>query len=293
MQLSVHPLRAERRDAGFDLLEELDVSLRDAGLKVQNGDVVVVSSKYLAVSQGRVLRVEDIAESAEAAGLARRYGLSPKVAEAVIREADSILGGTRGFVLASVGGIVAPNAGIDRSNAGGDRMVLYPQEPYLAAEQICRRIFLRHAARVGVIIADSRLMPGRSGTVGVSIGAGIDPLMTRGAPAPSGATTASASRWPGARFRGKAHVKEDNAAGDCRRIRVHIHALPQGPAPGFYQKTDRDKDGNRTGRCLQESQTILSRRSASATTRQSGGLLGVGGSRNCEAKTRGLPNQAH
>ena len=177
MQLSVHPLRAERRDAGFDLLEELDVSLRDAGLKVQNGDVVVVSSKYLAVSQGRVLRVEDIAESAEAAGLARRYGLSPKVAEAVIREADSILGGTRGFVLASVGGIVAPNAGIDRSNAGGDRMVLYPQEPYLAAEQICRRIFLRHAARVGVIIADSRLMPGRSGTVGVSIAcAGIDPL---------------------------------------------------------------------------------------------------------------------
>ena len=48
-------------------------------------------------------------------------------------------------------------------------MILYPEEPYLVAEQIRRKIFLKHLVHVGIIIVDSRLMPARVGTTGIAI----------------------------------------------------------------------------------------------------------------------------
>ena len=177
MPLLVHPLRAPRQDGTFDVYGEIADSLREAGMTLQDRDVLVVSSKYLSVSQGRRIRIADIAESDEAVRLGAEYGLQPKIAEAVLRESDRTLGGTPGFVLVESDGIISPNAGIDKSSAGAGMIVLYPAESYMAAERIRRRAFLEHAANIGVIVSDSRLMPGRVGTTGVSIAcAGIEPV---------------------------------------------------------------------------------------------------------------------
>ena len=73
-------------------------------------------------------------------------------------------------------GILAPNAGIDKSNSKGTEIILYPNEPYKFAEELRRKIFLEYNLHVGIIIVDSRLMPTRIGTAGVAIAcAGLEP----------------------------------------------------------------------------------------------------------------------
>ena len=80
-------------------------------------------------------------------------------------------------MITSSDNIMAPNAGIDKSNVKKDKIILYPNEPYLIAEQLRRKIFLDLLIHVGVIIVDSRLMPSRVGTTGIAIAcAGIEPV---------------------------------------------------------------------------------------------------------------------
>ena len=96
--------------------------------------------------------------------------------EIVFRESDNILGGVAGFVMSSADGILAPNAGIDKSNSKGTEIILYPVEPYKFAEEVKRKIFLEFNLHVGIIVVDSRLMPTRIGTTGVTIAcAGLEP----------------------------------------------------------------------------------------------------------------------
>ena len=100
------------------------------------------------------------------------------MAEVIVRESDDVLGGIGGFVITSADDIIAPNAGIDKSNAQNGKIILYPNEPYLIAEQLRRKIFLNFFVNIGIIIVDSRLMPARIGTTGVAIAcAGIEPVL--------------------------------------------------------------------------------------------------------------------
>ena len=177
MQLTVLPLLADRMEGRFDLFGELQRALECNGTALEDGDVLVASTKYVSNSQGRIISLEDVRASKRGREAAKRYRLRPEIAEVVIRESEKILGGIGGFVITSSDSIIAPNAGIDRSNAG-DRIILYPTDPYGTAEQLRRRIFLEMSAHVGVILSDSRLMPARVGTSGVAIAcAGIEPVL--------------------------------------------------------------------------------------------------------------------
>lgn len=174
--MQVRPLTVGRKSGRFRLLEDLALALERNAAKLEHGDVVAVSSKYVALSQGRIIRLEDVRAYPDGRSVARRFRMHEGFAEVVQRESDAIIGGIPGFAMATVDGILAPNAGIDRSNSGGGA-VLYPSEPYGTAEELKRGVFLRYAVNVGVIIVDSRLMPARGGTVGVAIGcAGIEPV---------------------------------------------------------------------------------------------------------------------
>jgi F420-0:gamma-glutamyl ligase len=103
--------------------------------------------------------------------------MKPEFAEVIIRESDKIFGGISGFVISSSDNILAPNAGIDKSNTKKGKVILYPNDPYLVAEQLRRKILLKYLVHVGIIIVDSRLMPARVGTTGVAIAcSGIEPV---------------------------------------------------------------------------------------------------------------------
>ncbi|RNJ76963.1 MAG: cytidine deaminase [Nitrosopumilus sp. D6] len=175
--LGIIPLEAKRAVPGTDIFAGLCESLKGAGHVIKDGDVLVVSTKYVSCSQGRILRLDNIRPSGAGRDMSKKYRLDPGMAEIISRESDFVFGGIGGFVITMSAGIMAPNAGIDGSNAGQGLAVLYPEDSYLAAEQLRRKIFLHMGVHAGVILADSRLMPARVGTSGVAVAcAGMEPV---------------------------------------------------------------------------------------------------------------------
>ncbi len=176
MSLTVLPIKSTLKKTEFDLFASLVTDLENSNITPSNGDVLVISSKYVANSQGRVLEYNKVVPSSDAEKIGKRFRMKPNMAEIILRESDVIFGGIPGFVITSSDNIMAPNAGIDKSNTKNGTIVLYPNEPYLVAEHLRRKFILKYNIHVGIIIADSRLMPGRVGTVGVAIScAGIEP----------------------------------------------------------------------------------------------------------------------
>ena len=175
--LTIMPVRAPVQKSTFDLHHTLADAIHASGEKLQDGDVLAVSSKYTAISEGRVVKLADVVVSEKGAALAARYHMNPQMAELVLQESDHVLGGIQGFMLTAQHGIVQPNAGLDRSNIPSGYVVLFPKEPYKSAAGIRRAMRERLGVDIGVIVTDSWLMPGRLGTTGVALAtAGFRPL---------------------------------------------------------------------------------------------------------------------
>ena len=177
MSLTVIPLKAKRQNGNFILFDEITNILLENKISLKNGDVIVISSKYVSNSQGRIIDTANIFTSKQSIQISEKFKIKPKFAEIVLRESDKIFGGVSGFVITSSDSVLAPNAGIDRSNSDGTKLILYPENPYQVAENLKRKIFFEYNVHVGIIIVDSRLMPARVGTVGIAIAcAGFEPV---------------------------------------------------------------------------------------------------------------------
>ena len=140
MQLTVIPLKAKRQNGNFILFDEISKTLSENSITLQNGDVIVISSKYVARSQGRILDTKSVIDSENANQISKKFKMKPKFAEIVLRESDKVFGGVSGFIITSSDNVLAPNAGIDKSNSEGTKLILYPENPYQVAENLKRRI---------------------------------------------------------------------------------------------------------------------------------------------------------
>lgn len=176
--LQVIPVSAPVQQTPFPFMETLFESLQANEVVLQTGDVLAISSKYVAISEGRIVDLTTVVPSEHAITLAERYNMDATIAELVVQEADHIFGGIPlGFLLTWRSGIIAPNAGIDRSNIPHGKAVLLPERPYESAQQIRDAIFEKLGIRVGIILTDSWLVPGRWGTTGVALSsAGFQPV---------------------------------------------------------------------------------------------------------------------
>lgn len=176
--LSVIPIQAPVQQRRFDLIPTLVNALADAEVMPQAGDVIALSSKYVAISEGRIVTLANVRVGDEAAEIAARYNMNPALAQLVVQEAEHIFGGIPlGFLLTWREGVISPNAGIDRSNIPAGYAVLLPQHAYVSARLIRQALEEHYGVALGVILTDSWLMPGRSGTTGVALAmAGFEPL---------------------------------------------------------------------------------------------------------------------
>lgn len=175
--LIVIPVSAPVQQGAFDLAATISAAIRAGGETLQDGDVLAVSSKYTAISEGRIVRLDDVQVSDEAAEIAGRYAMNPRIAQLVVQEADHVFGGIPGFLLTFKDGILSPNAGLDRSNIPSGYAVLFPEYPYRSAENLRRALRAGFGVNVGLILTDSWLMPGRLGTTGVALAtAGFRPI---------------------------------------------------------------------------------------------------------------------
>jgi len=110
--------------------------------------------------------------------LASDHNMDPRLWELVVRESDEVLGGIPGFLLTIKGGLLTPNAGIDKSNVRHGAVVLYPRRPDESARTLREALQYSPGVTVGVVICDSRLSPTRRGTTGVAIAAsGIEAIL--------------------------------------------------------------------------------------------------------------------
>jgi coenzyme F420-0:L-glutamate ligase/coenzyme F420-1:gamma-L-glutamate ligase len=166
--ISFLPVRTPRKSAPFNLGQLVD---RLVGSELVDGDILVVSSKFIAVSEGRVVDLETVVPSARAAAVSKKLNIPPELCELVIRESDDVIGGVAGFMLTIKEGLLTPNAGIDKSNVEHGKVVLYPRDPLESAVGLVEEVRFRRGVQIGVVVADSRLMPTRKGTVGVALAA--------------------------------------------------------------------------------------------------------------------------
>lgn len=170
---------------GDDLPSIIVSSALSENITIDDGDVIVVTSKIVARSEGRVTSLKDIKPSSFAKELADATDKDPRLVELILRESNEIVGvlenGT--IIVETKHGFVCANAGIDRSNVPGweeDYVVLLPEDPEKSAYKIRDRIRELTGKDVAVIIKDSQGRCIRLGSVGVAIGvSGILPLWNR------------------------------------------------------------------------------------------------------------------
>jgi coenzyme F420-0:L-glutamate ligase/coenzyme F420-1:gamma-L-glutamate ligase len=174
---------------GADLPGVLAHALASAGVRLANGDVLVVSSKLLSRAEGRFVELPKVLPSPRAVDLAQRVGKDPRLVELILRESSAVSRAAPGvLVVRHRLGFVVANAGIDASNAvppdrpagTGPWALLLPEAPDASAAAIRARLALESSARIGVVVSDSFGRPFRLGTVGAAIGvSGLPPLWDR------------------------------------------------------------------------------------------------------------------
>ncbi len=176
-KLIVYPLKSRLVRPKDSILEILSDALAKGRVRLRDKDVVAVSSKIVAISEGRIRNVEAVEPSREARDLARKFSMTPQFVQTVLDEADEVVGGVKGTLLTIKGGDAVPNAGADRKNAPDNSVVLWPANPDSTAKSIRNQITKQFRRNVGVVIVDSRVSPLRLGTTGFAIGSsGFDPV---------------------------------------------------------------------------------------------------------------------
>jgi coenzyme F420-0:L-glutamate ligase / coenzyme F420-1:gamma-L-glutamate ligase len=170
---------------GSDLAALLAASLEAAGVDLRAGDVLVVAQKIVSKAEGRYVTLDDVQPQARALELAAITGKDARLIELILAESSEVLRARRDVLIVRHRlGFVMANAGIDRSNlaaaAGGERVLLLPQDPERSAAGLRSALLGRCGVAPGVIISDSFGRAWRRGVVNVAIGAaGIASLINR------------------------------------------------------------------------------------------------------------------
>ncbi|MCO5383389.1 MAG: coenzyme F420-0:L-glutamate ligase [Methanosarcina barkeri] len=155
---------------GDDIVQILETSLEDAGLVPVDGDIFVLAESAVGTAEKRIVKLASVTPGERARFLGKKYGIDPREMELVLQECDEVFGGVPGAALTITKGVLAPNAGIDASNAPEGHVVLLPEDPRKSSENIRSRLEQRYSCRLGVIIGDSRTQPLRLGCSGIALG---------------------------------------------------------------------------------------------------------------------------
>jgi coenzyme F420-0:L-glutamate ligase len=125
---------------------------------LQDGDIVVLTSKVVSKAAGRVFPG------------ARADWVSRETSRVVARRGDTVIAQTRhGLVLAA--------AGVDASNTAADTVVLLPEDADRAAREVRGRIAADAGRNVAVVVTDTAGRAWRVGQTDIAIGcAGLHPV---------------------------------------------------------------------------------------------------------------------
>jgi putative folate metabolism gamma-glutamate ligase len=150
--MRIQPVRTHKiTSADRDLFAILDAHLPAFG----EGSVLAISSKIIAIAEGRVVPMASVDKQ-----------------ELVAEQADRFLPASAskwGVSLTITNGMLIATAGIDESNSDG-HFVLWPSDAQRSANALRGYLVQRFGlSRAGVVITDSRTSPLRIGVTGVAL----------------------------------------------------------------------------------------------------------------------------
>jgi coenzyme F420-0:L-glutamate ligase/coenzyme F420-1:gamma-L-glutamate ligase len=181
--LSVFPLVGIGEiQPGDNLAHVLCEAMRAQGLKPAPRDVLVIAQKAVSKAENRYIELSSVRVSAEAERLAAITRKDPRLVELVLSESTEVLRSKPDVLIVRHRlGYVMANAGIDRSNVGGeDRVLLLPRDPDASAARLRAEITAAMGVELAVIISDSFGRPWRKGVTNVALGAaGLPSLIDR------------------------------------------------------------------------------------------------------------------
>lgn len=141
---------------------------------LQEKDIVCVTSKVVALEQGRVVKLADIKPSARARRMkkltySKDLEALPELAELMLQESQQVF--ADGFVYLTLkDNIFIANAGIDLSNIPEGYAILWPEKPWEWARNFRERLRTHYqVADLGLIVTDSHMTPLRRGVTGLAI----------------------------------------------------------------------------------------------------------------------------
>jgi len=124
---------------------------------LNNGDIVVVTSKIIAKVEGRVIQAED-----------REDAITSETVR-IVATKEQPRGVTR--IVETSHGLILAAAGVDASNTESGTVVLLPRDPDASARQLREQIMQLRRINVGVIITDTLGRAWRLGVTDHAIGA--------------------------------------------------------------------------------------------------------------------------
>ena len=150
--------------AGDDLATILWSALADAGESLVAHDVVVVTSKVVSKSEGRVVAFDGTDE--------HKVALVESESVRVLRRRGALR------ITETRHGFINANAGVDLSNTDAGTAVLLPLDSDRSARRLRSELARRHGVDVAVIVTDTFGRVWRQGVTDVALGsAGVRPLL--------------------------------------------------------------------------------------------------------------------
>jgi len=129
--------------------------------KLEENSIIVVTSKIVALSEGRTAIIKNEKEKEELIKKESQFAMRTKFK----------VGKTDKYVWITIkDGMVMAGAGIDESNANG-KIILLPKNSWKTSLSLRNKLLKYYKIKnLGIIISDSRIFPLRAGIVGVALG---------------------------------------------------------------------------------------------------------------------------
>jgi len=165
-------------EPGADLAAMVVGAAAGAGTPLEDGDVVVVTSKIVSKAEGRIVELDDVDPSPFARQWSEPWDKDPRVTELVLREAKRVVRQIGPVLITETHhGFVCANSGIDQSSSGAHgRVVLLPVDSDASARGI-RAGLARAGVDAAVIVSDTFGRAWREGQTDIAIGiAGMQPI---------------------------------------------------------------------------------------------------------------------
>lgn len=217
-------------EPGTDLSGAIVAAAWAADDPLEDGDVVVVTSKIVSKAEGRTVELADVEPSPFAVEWSARWDKDPAVTEVVLREAKRVVRQLGPVLITETHhGFVCANSGVDQSSSGAHgRLVLLPVDPDGSARGL-RAGFKALGVDVAVIVSDTFGRAWREGQTDIAIGiAGLQPIYSYvGQVDPHGHE-----------FRVQAVCTADELAGAAELVKGNVSRVPVGVIRGFNWEPD-------------------------------------------------------